>query len=97
MWQVKLHQLIFKEDFKNIPTFDQKRILKTIDKKLTLDPKAFGKPLIGLLQGYWRLRIEDYRVIYQIIGNEIIVFVVKVGIRKDDQVYREIFQRLKKL
>ena len=97
MWQVKLHQLIFKEDFKNIPTSDQKRILKTIEKKLVVDPRAYGKPLIGSLQGYWRLRIEDYRVIYQIIDNEIIVFVVKVGIRKDDQVYREIFQRLKKL
>jgi mRNA interferase RelE/StbE len=42
-----------------------------------------GKPLTAGLTGFWSLRIGDYRAIYQIKDFEIIVFVVKVGHRKN--------------
>ena len=96
MWQIKIHHLVLKEDCKNIPVAHQKQIFKTIVKKLSLDPQAYGKPLAGEFVGYWRLRVEDYRVVYRIEKQEIIVFVMRVGIRKDDRVYQELFSRLKK-
>ena len=34
----------------------------------------------------WRIRVRQYRVIYQILDDELIVVVVKIGDRKD--VYR---------
>ena len=34
----------------------------------------------------WRVRVRQYRVIYQILDNQLIVLVVKIGDRKD--VYR---------
>lgn len=97
MWQIKIHQLVLETDFKAIPPPQQKVILKTIQKKLSIDPQNYGKPLRGEFSGYWRLRVEDYRVIYRILKGEILVLVVKVGIRKDDRVYQEFFSRLKKL
>lgn len=97
MWQIKIHKLVYEEDFKKIPGNDQKRIIDVIYKKLSLDPQAYGKPLSGGFAGYFRLRIEDYRAVYRIIRNEIVVLVIKVGIRKDDTVYRELFLRLKKI
>ena len=97
MWRIKIHQLVVKEDFKSIEPTDKFHILKAIHKKLSLDPQAYGKPLRGEFQGYWRLRVQDYRVIYRMIREEVVVVVVKVGIRKDEQVYRELINRLRTL
>lgn len=96
MWQIKIHRLVLQEDFKKVPPFQQKEILRTIQKKLTLDPQAYGKPLRGAFTGYWRLRIGDYRAVYRMIKEEIVVLVIKIGIRKDDQIYGELLSRLKK-
>lgn len=97
IWQVKIHKLILSEDFRFISPSDQRLILKAIRKKLTVDPENYGKPLTGELKGYWRLRIGDYRAIYKIQADRVEVLVIKVGIRKDERVYRELFYRLKKL
>jgi mRNA interferase RelE/StbE len=39
------------------------------------------KPLHGTL--FWRLRVGSYRAICQIINNELIVYVLKIGSRGD--------------
>ncbi len=95
MWQIKIHRLVLAEDFKKIPAFDQKQILKIIQKRFSADPEAYGKPLRGGFSGYWRLRAGNYRVVYKMIMEEVVVYVIKVGIRRDDQVYRELLSRLK--
>lgn len=95
-WKVKIHRLVLSEDFKGINPPDQKTILKAIHKKLSLSPQEYGRPLWGALKGYWRLRVGDYRVIYKIKEDVVEVLVIKVGIRRDDEVYRELIPRLKK-
>lgn len=97
MWHIKIHRLVIEEDFKRVPASGQKRILQAIHKKLTLDPQSYGKPLVGEFSGYFRLRVEDYRVVYRVIKEEILVLVIKVGIRRDDIIYKELFSRLKKI
>ncbi len=97
MWQIKIHRLVLEKDFKKIPPAQQKLIIKTIKKKLTVDPQAYGKPLSGAFSGLWRLRIEDFRIIYRILKEQVVVLVIKIGIRRDFQVYEELFSRLKKL
>ena len=42
-----------------------------------------GKPLTGKLAGLWSLRIGDYRTIYQIKNNELLILVLKIGHRKN--------------
>ncbi len=96
IWKIKIHKLILSEDFKAISYPDQKIILKNIRKKLSLDPQSYGEPLRGELKGYWRLRIKDYRVIYKIRQDLIEVLVIKVGIRRDEEVYKKVLYRLKK-
>lgn len=49
---------------------------------LSVNPEL-GKPLVGKLYGLWSLRIGDYRAIYKIQESELIVFVVRVGHRKN--------------
>lgn len=95
--QVLIHPLVLSEDFRKIDPADQKKIIKTIRKKLSTDPHAFGKPLTGSLKGYWRLRIGDFRAIYSIVEERVIVKVIKVGIRRDSEVYEEMMRRVPKI
>lgn len=97
IWKIKIHKLVVSEDFKSIDAYQQRLILKDINKKLSLDPKGYGKPLLGELKGYWRLRVGDYRVIYKIKEKMVEVFVVKVGIRRNEEVYKDLFYRFNKL
>lgn len=95
MYKIVYHKLVLSKDFKKISKTDQRKILRAIHKKLYLSPDTFGKPLRGDLEGYYRLRIDHYRVIYRIKKKEVIVIVIHVGLRKDLLVYIETAKRLK--
>lgn len=97
VWKIRIHELVLTSDFKTITVSDQKAIFKNIRKKLSLAPKSYGKPLSGELKGYWRLRVGDYRVIYKIKEDRVEVLVIKVGIRRDDKVYKDLLYRLRRL
>lgn len=45
-----------------------------------------SKHLVGEVANLYRLRVGDYRIIYQVDGGKLVVLVVHVGHRKD--VYR---------
>lgn len=97
MWKVRIHKEVLKKDFKKIDPHERLKILKAIQKKLTKDPRAYGEPLKGEFKGYWKLRVEDFRIIYRIIESQILVLVIKVRIRREAQVYKELLTRLRKL
>lgn len=97
MYKIIFHDLVYSDDFKNIPKSDQKRIFKVINKKLKYEPEIFGKPLQAKLKGFYRLRIDQYRVIYRINKKRIEVFIIKIGLRKDLIAYIKAAQRLKLL
>lgn len=94
MYKILYHKLVLKEDFKKLSRTEKKKIVKTIRKKLSKNPEAFGKPLSHDLKGYYRLRIDFYRVIYRIDKGKIIVFIIKIGLRKNLKAYIEAAKRL---
>jgi mRNA interferase RelE/StbE len=72
------------KDFASIPKKDVKRILSRIS-SLEENPRPSGcEKLAG--QERYRLRQGRYRIVYSIQDNELTVWVVKVGHRKD--IYR---------
>ena len=71
------------EKLVKFPRADQKRIVDAINKKLTLAPLEFGKPLRYEWGAHRRLRVDDYRVIYRVIEDKIIVFIVDIDLRRD--------------
>ena len=97
MWQVEIHPLVWKEDFARLDPQARLQITKALRKKLTTAPSEFGKPLGGPLAGYWRLRVGEYRVIYRVEQQRLMVLVIKVGMRRDAQIYLEAIPRLRKL
>ena len=82
------YKLFFKKsvqkDFDAIPKRDLKRILNRIS-ALAEDPRPSGcEKLTG--QERYRLRQGRYRIVYAIRDDELSIWVVKVGHRKD--IYR---------
>lgn len=59
----------------------QRRIINKL-KELGRNPIS-GSPLVGNLAGLWKLRMGDYRAIYQIKNEELIVLVLGIGHRKN--------------
>lgn len=60
--------------------------------RLAEDPEKQGKALLGELAGFRSIRAvgQRYRIIYQIRGNDVVVVIVAVGIRRDgakDDIY----------
>ncbi len=72
------------KDFATIPKKDVKKILKRID-ALTGTPRPLGSEKLTGRERY-RLRQGRYRIIYSIQDDELTVWVVKVGHRKE--IYR---------
>lgn len=71
---------------KKLQRADQQRISDRID-ALAHDPRPPGvEALQGSEKGYLRLRIGDFRVVYSVEDNRLIVLVVRIGNRRD--VYR---------
>jgi mRNA interferase RelE/StbE len=83
-----VYKIYFKKsvwkDFESIPKNDLQKILKVIE-SLEKDPRPPGcRKLSG--QERYRLRQGRYRIIYSIQDDELSVWIVKVGHRRD--VYR---------
>ena len=70
------------KDLRKIDHTWRVKILIVIKTKLIKNP-YLGKKLVGDLSLYYRLRVGDYRVLYEIIENEVMVIVVKVKHRKN--------------
>ena len=57
------------------------RLAEAID-SLGENPLA-GSPLKGRLRGLRRLRVGDYRIVYELLDGELVVLVVRVAHRSD--------------
>ena len=72
------------KDLKKIPKRELKKILSRVE-KLGNDPRPMGCEKLTSEELY-RIRQGNYRIVYSIQDNELTVWVIKVGHRKD--VYR---------
>jgi mRNA interferase RelE/StbE len=83
-YSVRLKKSAIKELEAVATKADRSRILKRI-RALADNPRPYGSPK---LSGYERYRIRQgrYRILYSIKDRELIVYVIRIGDRKD--VYR---------
>jgi len=70
----------------------REKIVTVID-RLAEEPEEQGKAMLGELAGFRSVRAvgQRYRIIYTVKGEEIVVMVVAVGIRRDgarDDIYK---------
>ncbi len=91
-WRILYHHLV-EEDLESVGPSAARRIVKAIDAKLTRSPMDFGMPLSGNLANFRKLRIGDYRVVYQVREKTIIVYVLAIGPRRDKEIYSAALKR----
>ena len=75
-----------RRDLKRIRGPARRRIADAID-DLASDPRPHGYAKLVGDDELYRVRVGDYRIVYKIEDNRLIVLVVRVGHRKD--IYRE--------
>jgi mRNA interferase RelE/StbE len=70
------------KNFKKINSVYQTLIIEKLE-NLALNPH--GSTNIKALKGsqYYRLRVADYRIIYELQNNELIILVIDINHRKD--------------
>ncbi len=92
-WTIRYHQDV-EDDLESITSSAARRILRAIDTKLTKAPLQYGTPLSGNLSTFRKLRIGDYRLVYQVINAEVTVYVLAVGPRRNKEIYNTANKRV---
>ena len=73
------------KEFGKLDKYTQKLIDAWIRKHLETNenPRSIGKPLIGNKSGPWRYRVGDFRLLWLIQDDRLIILVIKIGHRRD--------------
>lgn len=82
MWKI-VYKRSVQKDLKKIPEKIKALIKRTLEERLKVDPVCFGTPLKQNLKGLMKLRVGNYRIIYSIEKETVIVFVIKIGHRRE--------------
>lgn len=83
-YQIEIKRSATKE-IAALPKRDQRRVVSAIE-ALANYPRPDSARKLTNTENAYRLRVGDYRIVYQIVDNILTVFIVRVGHRKD--VYR---------
>ena len=79
-----------RKDLRALPKREGQRIAEQID-TLKNDPRPTGCKKLKGREDFYRIRVGDYRVVYQIEDEILLILIVRVGDRKE--IY-EIIRRL---
>jgi len=82
-FSVIYHPDVKDRDIQNLKGDVRVRIRKAIETRIMVAPQEYGEPLRKTLKGYWKLRVGDYRIVFKIDGDEILI----LGICHRKEVY----------
>lgn len=68
------------KELARIPSNDRVRVIRAID--YLKDHPHSGSPLKGEIRGIRRIRVGDYRVLYEVGVEELIILIVRVATRE---------------
>ncbi len=92
MFTVTYHPGV-RKDFRAMDRQHAEILRAAIESKLSREPEVYGKPLRQTLKNLRALRVGDYRIVYAIRNQQLIVLVLIIG--KRDSVYEEALKRLR--
>lgn len=79
----------FENDLRRLPRNMSGRVVDAIVERLGSAPDRYGQRLRQSLHGYWKMRVGDYRVVYEIVGRVVRVY----GVMHRRDVYSRIERR----
>ena len=83
------HPKVRSVDLPKINEKNKSMIKRAVEERLAIHPEIYGNPLRRTLKGYWKLKVGQYRVVFKITGNEILI----LGIIHRRDVYRRVSKR----
>lgn len=92
-WQVIYHERV-DDDLGSIPANVRTRIQRAIEERLMTEPAKYGERLRKDLAGAWKLRVGDYRIVFDLAIERERVTVLLIAHRR--HAYRIAEQRLPK-
>ena len=86
-WTVRWEKRAVK-DMARLGHADRERVARFIRDRIGArdDPREIGEALSGPLSGYWKYRVGDIRIITSLDDQEVTIYVVRVGARRE--IYR---------
>jgi len=81
-----LYKKSVEKDLRKLPNNIRLTIIEKI-KSLSVDPVPQGSTKLKGQEALYRIRHSNYRVIYEIVNNKLVIIVIKVAHRKE--VYRD--------
>jgi len=80
------YQIIFKprarRELEKVPNAVGERIAAAID-TLAFEPRPPGCKKLVNQENLWRIRVGDYRIVYQVHDRQLIVLVVRIAHRRE--------------
>lgn len=74
---VKYHPHVLSKDLPKLNQDIKAGIKKAIEERILAAPAEYGLPLRKTLKRYWKLRVGDYRVVYRINEDVIVIFCIR--------------------
>jgi len=68
---------------REIPKTIRERIKIAIEERLMTSPNEYGKPLLKEWKSCRRIRVGDYRIIYQVLEEKVLVLIIEIDHRKN--------------
>lgn len=87
-WVLRYHPLVVSKDIPMLDTVVSRRVEKSAQIKLSSNPLLYGEPLHGVLLRLFKLRVGDWRIVYEI--SPPYVDVLLIAHRKD------VYERLRR-
>jgi len=85
------HADVTKVDLPKIDEKNKSMVKRAIEDRLATKPEIYGRPLQRTLKGYWKLRVGDYRVVFKISQDDILI----LGIIHRKSIYKDVGKRMK--
>ena len=89
-YKLRYHPSVKEKDLAKINETIKKRIRIAIENRLMVDPVKYGEPLRRTLKGYRRLRVGDYRIVYKIEQEDLLI----LGICHRKDIYKKAKKRI---
>lgn len=84
------HGDVVRSDIPILPDTMRQRVKRAIEERLLTCPDKYGKPLRKGLSGFRKLRIGDWRIVYEVKHDTVIILIIA----HRSKAYQHIFQRI---
>ena len=73
------------KDLKKLPKHIAVLILKRVQQRLAAqeDPRLYSKALSQNFVGFWRLRVDDHRVVFRILPDQKVIQITRIAHRRE--------------